>query len=356
MIDLELFKKMIFSVFHPLEGEKILILYDIPTKNICDNKKWKERRELAEEWYENLKIIGNEECYEVEITDFESTGDHNKALDEIVLKKWEGFSILIMMTEYSVTSSLVEFVKKHHKSVRCASMPRAEKRMMNTVFSMDYSHVKMYAHNLRKLLERSIVAELQFSTGDKLRLDLRNRHAGADDGDCTKHGSFINLPSGEGFIAPYEATGEENDIYGESKTGGVLPFIYKGEIVRAHVRNNRIDDFECNMVFKDELNSYFDGFSHRRNIAELGIGCNPYAKVTGNFIEDEKVGVHVAYGTSSHLGGKIRSDIHRDIVYARDSSIYADSLILYDSDNNSFSIVKNAEVQYDLLRNDKWQL
>jgi len=41
----------------------------------------------------------------------------------------------------------------------------------------------------------------------------------------------------------------------------------------------------------------------RRNIAELGIGCNPKAVITGNILEDEKVGLHIAYGMSSHLGG-----------------------------------------------------
>ena len=55
---------------------------------------------------------------------------------------------------------------------------------------------------------------------------------------------------------------------------------------------------------------FFNENKSRRNIAELGIGCNPWAVVTGNSLEDEKVGLHIAYELSSHLGGKIKSDMH----------------------------------------------
>lgn len=350
MVDIDLFKKMFFSVFDPKKDEKIVLLYDVPTEGIRDNVAWGERRELLEEWYRYCLILGNDYGFDVERISFNATGGHNMKLGNDILLWLKEFNVIVAMTEFSATSSLVDFVKDHSDSVRCASMPLAEKRMMDTVFSMDYTDVRTYAHGIKDILQKAISARVIFSTGQKLDLDIRFRDAGADDGDCTRPGSFINLPSGEGFIAPYEAEGAERLVYGESKTEGVLPFYYKGEFVEGRVEKNRIIDFVCKDKVKNVLDLFFDVHSNRRNIAELGVGCNPNAKVTGNFIEDEKAGLHIAYGTSSHLGGKITSDIHNDIVYAKESPICADSLFLFDEDGGCIELVKKGVLQYDLLR------
>jgi leucyl aminopeptidase (aminopeptidase T) len=49
-------------------------------------------------------------------------------------------------------------------------------------------------------------------------------------------------------------------------------------------------------------------------IAELGIGTNPNACVTGHILEDEKaIGTaHLAFGTSASFGGDNVSNVHID--------------------------------------------
>jgi len=70
------------------------------------------------------------------------------------------------------------------------------------------------------------------------------------------------------------------------------------------------------------------------NIAEVAIGCNDKAVVTGNVLEDEKAGFHWAFGRSDHLGGIIGIHafsapdkvIHKDIVYAIGNPIVCSKL------------------------------
>jgi leucyl aminopeptidase (aminopeptidase T) len=52
------------------------------------------------------------------------------------------------------------------------------------------------------------------------------------------------------------------------------------------------------------------------NLAELGIGTNERATVTGNILEDEKIlgTVHVAFGASAGIGGIVSVPIHLDCV------------------------------------------
>jgi leucyl aminopeptidase (aminopeptidase T) len=219
-------------------------------------------------------------------------------------------------------------------------MPGAERRMHESVYLADYRKVKQFSLSLRSLLDDACSSEVMFSTGDCLTVDLRNRVAGADDGDCTTSGSMINFPSGEGFSAPYEGVGDEKDEFEESLTNGVIPFMVDGELVKGIVSKNKFT------VFKG---SYFNENPSRRNIAELGIGCNPKAQVTGNMFEDEKAGVHIAYGTSSHLGGKVSSDVHFDLVFAKNCPVEAEKVTLFFENGSFLDIVRNSRLRYELL-------
>ena len=52
------------------------------------------------------------------------------------------------------------------------------------------------------------------------------------------------------------------------------------------------------------------------NLAELGIGTNEAATVTGNILEDEKIlgSVHIAFGASAGIGGTVTVPVHLDSV------------------------------------------
>ena len=232
--------------------------------------------------------------------------------------------------------------------VRAASIPQAERRSIDTLLNTDYEFIKMHSHKISNLLNVAVKARIIFSTSDELIIDLRNRDGGFDDGDCTKKGSIINLPSGEGFIAPYEASSGEIDEFGISCTEGILPLICNNEIIKAHVKNNRIDSFFNLDGSENRVLSSFDEGMNRRNIAELGIGCNPQACVIGNVIQDEKVGLHIAYGNSDHIGGKVESDIHYDLVYAKGCPVEAVKVFLY-TDSEEFLLIDSSELKLDIL-------
>jgi len=61
------------------------------------------------------------------------------------------------------------------------------------------------------------------------------------------------------------------------------------------------------------------GGEHGRSLAELGIGTNSAAILTGNVLEDEKVigTAHLAFGTSAGLGGVNVAGVHIDGVLRR---------------------------------------
>lgn len=120
--------------------------------------------------------------------------------------------------------------------------------------------------------------------------------------------------------------------------------------MKYHVENNRITRIDGKGKKVEEMQQFFDENLSRRNIAELGIGCNPQAVVTGNALEDEKVaGLHIAYGLSMALGGKTDSDMHRDICFPRGALVEATSLILTDETGMRTQVIDDDGLRFDLL-------
>jgi leucyl aminopeptidase (aminopeptidase T) len=343
--------KMFNDVFAPKSGENVLFLIDIPHDDIKDNQKWIDRREMAKEWFEIFSKMGDKTGFSVKFMEYKATGLNNKPVTEEIKNIVKNSNLVLAMTEFSATSSILPICRAEGSSTRGASMPRIERRMENSAFKANYQDVKRYAQAIEKLLNKSVGAEILFSTNDTLYIDLRNRKAHADTGDCTKYGQGINFPSGEAYKAPYEAAANEIDTYGPSKTQGIWPVKYDGELVKYSVENNKIVEVIGEGKKADERRSFFNENETRKNIAELGIGCNPKAVVTGNVLEDEKVsGLHIAYGLSSHLGGTVKSDVHQDICYPKGAPVEAKTLTLIHEDGSKVELIKNAELRYDLLK------
>ena len=194
--------KMFKEVFAPLPGEKVLFLMDVPHLNKKDLDIWKNRRDMVQDWYKTFKELGIKEGFNVEMLEYTATGIHNAPLPKNIVDAAKKSNLVIAMTEYSPTSTLLPITKAEGTITRCASMPQVEKRMEETAMKADYPEVKKYANALKIILNNAIGANIVFSTGDILYIDLRNRDAYLEAGDCTKTGQFINYQSGEALKPP----------------------------------------------------------------------------------------------------------------------------------------------------------
>jgi leucyl aminopeptidase (aminopeptidase T) len=352
-------EQFLVDVFAPQSGEKVLIMVDIPRPGIADHPGWQERREMANEWLSNFESIA--EWLDITVHPlftYEATGLHNGPLPEngtaganesSIAEILSDTNIAVAMTEYSATAPLIEFTDKYPQ-LRVASMPMVSRDMEDTALAADYTEVARKSHILAAMLDKAVGAEVSFSSGHEMYFDLRYRSAHADDGQlhADKEGQrVINLPSGEAYIAPYEG-----EIAGKpSLTAGMLPVqCDPGDIAVGRVEQNRIVEVlgegQC---AKDgrEILAVDEGLT---NVAELGLGVNDKAVITGNILEDEKVfGVHWAIGRSDHIGGTVGPEDfenqenveHRDFVYPKDGSIEISSLFLIFEDGTREEIIRD---------------
>ena len=100
-------KKLFQDVFAPKKGEKILFLVDTAHDNIKDNQNWKDRRLMAQEWYEVFQEMGQKKHFSVEMLEYKATGMHNAPIPKNILNPAKESDIVIAMTEFSASSSLL---------------------------------------------------------------------------------------------------------------------------------------------------------------------------------------------------------------------------------------------------------
>ena len=348
--------KLLTDVFDPQAGEVVTVACDVPRAGGDDTPAWKERRAMAVEWQKAFTALGRARQFSTNpLLTFPATGMHGGdlpgqaemagkrvALDEVLM----GTTLAAFLTEYSATAALDDMCKRA-ADFRAASMPGVEKRMEKTALSADYREVSRRCELLYLLLHGAYALEVDFSSGHSCLFDLRYRTPEVDDGFLPrdkKGDRVINLPSGETFIVPYE--GEHPGMV--SKTQGTIPTRLKDELVVFRVAENRITRVEGNGREAHNLRSFFAADPTRANIAEVAFGCNDWAEVTGNVLEDEKAGFHWAYGRSDHLGGKtgVKSFlnpgtvIHQDIVYARGNPIQVTRAVVHRSEGKK-TVIRN---------------
>jgi hypothetical protein len=351
-------ESLIIDVFDPQPGEKILVMIDVPKGIVSGNASaWYTRRGMAQRWHEILEQISVDYGFEtLPMLRYPATGAHSGPLpvggemdgQPVVIEEvFAEANIVLALTEFSATAPLIEATQRYPQ-LRAASMPTISPGMEATALSADYGEVARKVQILTERLDRASGAVVEFSTGQQMYFDLRYRHAEADDGQLhadETDARVINLPSGEAYIVPYE--GEQEGI--PSNTAGTIPIMCGNDMALLEVAGNRVVNVvgvgDCARGIRDFLNVD----DARRNIAEMGLGVNDRAVVSGNVLEDEKVqGMHWAFGLSEALGGTVGIDdftdpdhaLHWDIVYPTGGALeIADILLVYE-DGSSEEIMR----------------
>jgi leucyl aminopeptidase (aminopeptidase T) len=192
---------------------------------------------------------------------------------------------------------------------RGATMPHVTTDMLARLMAIDFDRMKSRSHAVAELLDKGGEAHITCPRGTDLTLDLKNRHGIADDGDLTAPGAFGNLPCGEGFIAPANGDGT---LFARSIAAIGLA---KGHPAKLTLTNGHLTD--ATEPEGEELLQILRAHGDAgTNLAELGVGTNDRATLTGNVLEDEKIlgTIHVAFGASIAIGGTVSVPIHLDCV------------------------------------------
>lgn len=211
------------------------------------------------------------------------------------------------------TTKSLSHTEARHKAceqgARAATMPGITEDMLARTMNADFDAVRRRSRAVADLLTQGQEVRITTTRGSDLTISIAGREGIVDDGDLREPGAFGNLPAGEGFIAPLEG-GTEGRLVVD---GTIWPAGLLDEPLTIDFEAGYATSFEGKHAeaFRNALEPYGrEAFA----VAELGIGTNEKAELTGNVLEDEKIlgTIHVAVGDNHSFGGKISVPSHQD--------------------------------------------
>jgi leucyl aminopeptidase (aminopeptidase T) len=224
----------------------------------------------------------------------------------------QGCDVFIAPTSRSLSHTTAR-KRASDAGARGATMPGVTEDMLARVMAIDFDLMAARSRAVATALDEGATAHVTCPLGTDLTLDLSGRHGIADDGDLTARRAFGNLPCGEGFIAPL--SGE-----GHLVASSLGPLGISDEPATLTVTNGSLAAAEGGLG--PEWIKVLDRHGEAgRNLAELGVGTNDKAQLTGLVLEDEKIlgTIHVAFGASAGIGGTVAVPIHLDVVVTQAS-------------------------------------
>ncbi len=193
----------------------------------------------------------------------------------------------------------------------------------------DFFAIREQAERLAALWRGTNEVRITSPAGTDLRATVRGREPVAwRTGICREPGEVSALPGGEVSVPPLEATA--NGVVVWERVASDLGAL--DEPVRFTVRDGRAVDVEGGRSaarLRDIVASVVDA----DNIAEIGIGLNPAARIADEITEAKKAygTVHIALGDSANeYGGTVECDVHLDGLVMAPTITFDDRAVVVD--------------------------
>lgn len=279
------------------------------------------KREIGLALYDEGRLISSN-CLYLEIKPQSINGEEpTKDVAELMKK----FDVVVCPT----TKSLTHTNARREASMlgtRVVTMPGITTEIMSRCLSAEADKIVELSNKLTSRLQGVKLIRVTSIIGTDIKLPIEGRRILPSTGVLKEKGQSGNLPSGEVYLAPLEDQSNGIIVFDGSIAGiGVLE-----NSVTVIIKNGKAIKFSGGsqaLKFENMLSEVGgDSFA----IAELGIGTNHKAKISGIILEDEKVlgTVHIAFGNNISMGGNINVPIHIDGLIKSPDMYFDEELVM----------------------------
>jgi len=190
-----------------------------------------------------------------------------------------------------------------------------EDMMVRGGATADYGEIKELSQRLAHVLTSGKEARLTTRDGSDLTMSLADRHAHVLAALATKPGQFCAFPDGEAAISPLEGSAKGILVDPFCMEKEEIGFLKEGLSLK--VDGGRVVEIKGGIAANQLLGFLKQIGDSARNIAELGIGTNPKARLGVTIREAKKSWgtAHIGLGDSKSLGGKVESPLHMDMIF-----------------------------------------
>lgn len=296
------------------EGETLLVLSD------------EKLREIGLSIYEAGTLIAKESFY-LEIKERELNGQEPP---EQVAELMKSVDVVVAATSKSLTHTKARR-EASKVGVRVGTMPNISQETMIRCLNPSTHKVIDTTKIVFNALQNVKSVRVTSKKGTDITFSCEGRQVIPSTGVLRNIGESGNIPSGEVYLAPIEGSANGMLVFDGSIAGiGILTHPVYIEVQDGIATKISGKGGEARL-FGRMINRY-DNDS--KSIGEFGIGTNPFAKICGEILEDEKVlgTVHFAFGNNISMGGKINVPIHIDGLITK-PTVYFDNKKIMENGN-----------------------
>ncbi len=314
------------TIFNPLRGENVCILIDLDDpEDVVDfaflqNVDLTIPRKAYASFYRELhngvmQQLGLGRC---DFYAFETTGEHNRELPDAVLAPdgnayileqdiYPAYDIFLCITSFEASAPLAAAAKKHN--FRGAAMHGLNSTILRTGLSVDYEEVSRETEILRKGMTHANSLEIDFEVDllhYHLHIDLGLSEAHKSDGLCHIGPGIVNLPAGEVYFIPQDATGSF-PIQFEDETLAIM-----------HVDRKRVHTVTLirgNPHIASEWQRRLDRNPSMGTLVEFSLGTQTLP-FSGSEIQDEKILGTFQLGLGRNTYAQPRCPLHTPLLFS----------------------------------------
>lgn len=351
-------KILLKTIFKPKKGEKLCILIDLKNPHdvvdlkFLKNNKLPVQKKAYEIFYQGLneglgQELGLGPC---DLFAYEMTGGSNLELPEEVVAPdacklrldpaiYSNYDIILCISTYSATAPLTAAAKKY--GFRGATMHGLNDIILQTGLAIDYQQVSREAELLRSGMTKADWVEIDFEVKHQkyhLHIDLGCQEAQKSHGLCHEGPDVANLPAGEVYFVPTNATGSFPIKFEEDGTLGWMKV--------EHGKITQVTLIQGDQATIDKYQAKFKSDPAAGVLGELGFGTQvlPYS---GADIQDEKIfgTFHIATGRNDHLEGSVTKEKFIDLKNATHDDILFSSTKTPEIHVKQVRMKKNGKVE-----------
>jgi len=280
----------------------------------------KPKKELAMQIYEHAKKITPSVKFKV-MKELKQDGQEPEPeVAELMLN--HNIQFYLTSKSLSHTNARRNATKKGHRII---SAPGLTYDMIKRCVDIDYGELIKFHNRLRPVIADSKEIHIITKAGTDIRTAVHDTHGQSNNLLKNRPGAFGNLP-----------TGEIDSGVVREKTNGIIVFdgSFPGiGLLEKPIKVKVVDGVGTIIIDNDKSKILHNMLKYvgpnAFKLAELGIGTNPKAILTGNILEDEKVlgTVHFAFGNDLSYNGNNNVPVHLDGVL-RNPTLKVDGKII----------------------------
>ena len=283
----------------------------------------KNKKEIAEVFFEEgKKITENIKIIKTPITEIDGQEPPAEVAEEMLKHDIE-----LLITKKSLTHTKAAINAAKNKARVVASMPDITADILIRFSKADINLMQSLGNKLRNLIEDTDWIRIKTDKGTDLRFSVTSDRFLFDYSSIIgKKGEVGNIPLGEVCCRIPDSNANGKFVIDLSVIGGIVD-----KPIEVIVKDNYAVDIKGGKT-AEKLKATLEKYGKKAFfVAELGIGTNNTAKITGNVLEDEKVlgTCHIALGNDTGFrGGKNYVPIHLDCVIDKPTIYFDDKKIM----------------------------